>query len=166
MDDALEWALRYVGMGWRVIPIAPRSKQPALKAWTESAADNPELVRNWWTGLYRNHGVGVVTGHQSGVWVLDVDPAHGGDQTLAALVAANGPIPFTYTVHTGGGGMHLYFCNPPGLRVVTGRGRLGPGLDVRGEGGQVVAPPTVHATGNPYRWGVSPWSLSHPQPTG
>ena len=153
MDDTVDWALRYVGLGWRVVPIKPGTKRPPMDDWGEAASDDPEIVRNWFTGLYRTHGVGVATGARSGMWVLDVDPAHGGRETLAALIEQYGPLPETASVLTGGGGWHFYYLQPAGMRVPLSKGKLGPGIDVRGDGGQVVAPPTIHPdTGEPYRW--------------
>jgi hypothetical protein len=82
--------------------------------------------------------------------VLDVDPGHGGRDSIAAL-AAHGPLPDTLGVQTGGGGRHLYFAHP-GHRVPNSAGRLGPGLDVRGDGGYVLVPPSRHLAGDRYRW--------------
>jgi hypothetical protein len=76
-----------------------------------------------------------------------------GDDTLADLEATYGKLPATVEVVTGSGGRHLYFRWPEGLVIRNDAGtRLGPGLDVRGEGGQVLAPPTRHPTGTPYAW--------------
>jgi len=103
-----------------------------------------------------------MTGAVSGIVVIDVDPRHGGDATLADLEDAYGPLPVTLTAVTGGGGLHIVFAHP-GFRVTNvqadaGR-KLGPGLDVRGDGGQIAVAPTVHASGRRYRWtnwGVEP----------
>lgn len=153
-DDPLGAALNHAARGLRVIPIAPGAKHPAnIGRWQEAATTDPDLIVSWWTGLYRNHGVGVATGATSGVWVLDVDVSDGkaGDETLRDLEATHGPLPDTHEVITGTGGRHLYFAWPPDLEVRNDQsGRLGPGLDVRGEGGQVLAPPTVHPCGTPY----------------
>jgi hypothetical protein len=82
--------------------------------------------------------------------VLDVDPAHGGEASLAELVDAHEALPATLEVRTGGGGRHLYFAHP-GVRVANSVGALGPGLDVRGDGGYILAPPSGHASGGTYR---------------
>src|SRR5262249_50855991 len=81
--------------------------------------------------------------------VLDVDPAHGGRESLARLEAQYGPLPITPKVHTGGGGVHYHFAHVPGLR--NSAGKIAPGLDIRGEGGYVVAPPSTHGSGGAYR---------------
>jgi hypothetical protein len=82
----------------------------------------------------------------AGLLVLDVDPRHGGDDSVADLP----PLPPTREAATGGGGRHLYYR--AGVKIRCSAGRLGPGLDVRGEGGYVVAPPSVHPSGQLYRW--------------
>ena len=93
-------------------------------------------------------GRGLVTGAKSGVFVLDVDVSKGKDG-LGEL-AKLGPIPATYTVETPTGGRHFYFAHP-GRRVLTSGGALGPGLDIRGDGGFVVGPGSRHANGGTYR---------------
>jgi hypothetical protein len=89
------------------------------------------------------------------VVVVDIDPAHGGDASLADLVASNGPLPATLEVSSGGGGRHLYFEHPGG-RVPNSAGQLGAGLDVRGEGGYVLIPPSRHGSGRRYLWAHRP----------
>lgn len=88
--------------------------------------------------------------------VLDVDPGHGGDDTLAGLVASEGPLPPTLAVATGGGGRHYYFAAPR-AQLGNDAGRaLGPGLDIRADGGIVIVPPTRHASGWRYEWTEGP----------
>lgn len=76
--------------------------------------------------------------------VLDVDPEEGGEESLAALQRANGPHPRTASSRTGGGGTHLFYRYPgqAGREIRNSAGFLGPGLDVRGDGGYVVVPPS------------------------
>jgi putative DNA primase/helicase len=83
--------------------------------------------------------------------VLDIDAKSNGGQALAALEAEHGPLPATATALTGGGGRHLLFTHP-GVEVRNSASRLGPGLDVRGDGGYIVAPPSRHASGLCYAW--------------
>lgn len=85
-------------------------------------------------------------------WALDVDPDSGGFASLARLQAEYGPLPDSYRVRTGSGGCHLYLAMPtdPTVKIrnsVGGRGGVAPGIDVRGPGGQVVAPPSVSLKG-------------------
>src|SRR5947209_17780690 len=85
------------------------------------------------------------TGTTSGTVVVDIDPGHGGQIASAAM-------PQTACVATGSGGWHLYYRHP-GSPVPCSQGRLGVGIDVRGHGGYVVLPPSIHpATKRPYRW--------------
>jgi hypothetical protein len=149
-------ALFYAAHGLRVAPIKPGRKYPPMREWQRAATTDPAVITAWWTGLYRDHGVGIVTGAASGVWVLDVDVAGAkiGAVSLARLEAAHGPLPVTVEGVTGTDGRHLFFTWDPAHPVHNDQsGRLGPDLDVRGEGGQVLAAPTLHpATGAPYRF--------------
>lgn len=153
MLTPLEHARHYAARGWRVIPIPAGHKFPANHpAWQRVATTDPGTVLAWWAGDGPD-GVGIVTGPESGIFVLDVDPRHGGDDSLAELIAAHGELPDTVEALTGGGGRHLYFTYPPGMTITNNAGLLGVGLDVRGAGGQVLAPPTIHpSTGQPYTW--------------
>jgi hypothetical protein len=156
----LEAALEYLGRGWAVVPAGERSKRPAVR-WKlfEDGAPSEEQVRKWfahWPGA----NVCVVTGRVSNLVVLDVDPKHGGDASLAELEARFGPLPDTVEAVTGGGGRHLYFAHPgPETR---NRAALMPGVDLRGDGGVVVAPPSIHPSGKAYRWleGHSPREMA------
>ena len=139
-------ALAYAGRGWRVIPIIAGTKRPAYDAWQRVATTDPAKIREWWTDR-PTLGVGIVTGRASGIWALDVDVSHGkqGDETLADLEAEHGGLPATPEQINGSGGRHIIFRYPEGVAITNGMAaRLGPGLDVRGEGGQIVAAPTMH----------------------
>lgn len=158
-------AVALASLGWRVAPIAPGQKYPALKAWQDAATDDLAVIADWWAGPYQGHGVGIVTGPDTGLWALDVDVADGkpGMASLAALIETHGPLPETVTVLTGTGGLHLYYQWDAERPINNGMAtRLGPGLDIRGAGGQVVAPPTIHPNGRPYTWrgGRDPWSIT------
>ena len=149
MTETLPTAIEYANRGWRVIPIRPGEKRPALNNWTETATTNPDLITSWWTGPYRDHGIGIATGPESGIFILDVDitETKAGDETLNDLQTIHGPLPETLTVLTGSGGWHLYYRYPSHLEIRNDAGRrLGPGLDIRGNGGQVVAPPAYQET--------------------
>lgn len=161
-----EVALAYLSRGWSVIPVRAwveggrREKRPLID-WKEFQKRRPseEEVRAWFA-QFPKAGVGIVTGAVSGLVVLDVDK--GGMDTLLSLVAQYGPLPHGPVVHTPGG-QHLYFAHPG--RPVPNRVRFLPGLDIRGDGGFVVAPPT-RLEGGEGGWeedAVSPLTLPLPQ---
>jgi len=153
---ALDYALAYARRGWRVVPVPPKAKHPSITAWQTEGSTDVERIKHWW-GASSDFGIGIVTGAESGLVVLDVDE-HGhvrGSDTLADLEATYERLPDTLEVLTGGGGRHLYFAHP-GHEVRNDAGRrLGPGLDVRGDGGQVIAPPSMHASGQRYEFELS-----------
>jgi hypothetical protein len=144
----LEAALEYAARGFRVHPLRDAGKEPRVKAWPERATTEAPKIRRWWSE-WPEANVGIATG--DGIAVLDVDPRNGGDETLEAYVYNTNGIGMTTTaeVLTGGNGRHLYFAAPPGLRSAV----LGPGLDLKAEGGYVLAPPSIHPeTGKEYVW--------------
>ena len=171
----LQAALAYQARGWSVLPLWPGSKRP-LVAWRELQAARPtaEAVRGWWR-RWPDANVGIVTGAVSGLAVLDVDPDHGGTQSLATREARHGPLPATVEAVSGGGGRHFYFRSPG--RPVASRAALAAGIDLRGDGGVIVAPPSRHPSGRIYAWragrspeetGLAPlpdWILGEGSPT-
>lgn len=150
----LRAALAYLQRGWSVVPIRHGAKQPPVR-WERYQRERASAaeVRGWYR-RWPEAGVGIVTGPVSGLVVLDVDPANGGAESQRELEARHGMLPPTIEVRTGGGGWHLYFAQPPGEPAVRNDAALAPGIDVRGEGGLVVAPPSVHASGHLYGWRV------------
>lgn len=146
----LQAALAYHDRGWAVIPSAERGKRPIVR-WQayQDGLPSEKAVDKWFT-RWPEANLSVVTGTISGIVVLDVDPKHGGDKSLDALEARHGPLPTTVEAVTGGGGRHLYFAHP-GFEV-RNRAGLARGLDLRGDGGVIVVPPSVHPSGRPYRW--------------
>ena len=151
-------ATSYAARGWAVLPCRPRGKEPLTPHGFLDASSDPEIIAEWWR-RWPEANIGVATGSASGVVVLDVDPRSGGDEALRDLVACHGPLPETPTVLTGGGGCHFYFAIPEGVTIRSRR--LAPGLDLKGEAGYVVAPPSVHPSGQRYMWelGRSPDDL-------
>jgi len=155
MTNPLPTALDYAAKGWRIVPIRPGEKRPALQNWTVTASKDPQQITEWFSGPFADHGIGIATGPESGIFVLDVDitDTKAGDETLADLEELYGRLPDTLIAITGSGGWHIYLNYPPQLEIRNDAGRrLGPGLDIRGTGGQVVAPPTIHPNGNAYQW--------------
>jgi Bifunctional DNA primase/polymerase, N-terminal/Primase C terminal 1 (PriCT-1) len=148
--SAREAALYYLGRGWSVIPIERHGKRP-LVAWLEfeNRCAAAREVEGWYI-RWPQANVGIVTGRVSGLVVIDVDARHGGEASLSTLESGHGVLPSTVEALTGGGGRHLYFAHPGGR--VANRVGLFPGLDLRGDGGCVVAPPSVHSSGRLYAW--------------
>ncbi len=143
-------AERYLERGWSVLPLRPRDKRPLIR-W-EGLQKVPASAGQL-AGWFRRRpdaNLGIVTGAVSGLIVLDIDPGHGGTESLARLERRFGALPATPEVATGGGGRHLYFGHPGGL--VRNRVGLAQGIDLRGEGGYVVAPPSIHPNGRVYAW--------------
>ena len=125
-------------------------KHPRTPNGLLNATHDPRVIGGWWR-RWPDANVAVATGTRSGVWVLDVDPAHGGEESLTSLEAEHGNLEPTWCVETGGGGFHLWF-RLDGAAISTSAGRFGAGLDVRGDGGYVVVPPSRHRTGRAYGW--------------
>lgn len=134
----LEAALAYAQMGYSVIPVGIDKRPPILWECYQHQRASPAVIKGWYS-IYPDAGVAIVTGVISGIFVVDVDPRHGGD------LAPYGLMPATFTVHTGGGGWHFYFKGVQPCRTA-----VVPGVDIKGEGGYVVAPPSGHPSGGKY----------------
>ena len=129
---------------------AARSRQSS--AVSTAATTNPATIRRYWTDPDRN--IGIPTGASSAFWVLDIDGAEG-EASLRALEAKHGAIPKTRTVVTARG-KHAWFAYPGPVPSTVGR--IGPGIDTRGDNGYVVAPPSIHQTGHRYAFLGDPWA--------
>jgi hypothetical protein len=127
-------------------------KHPRFSLWQELANNDPKRVAHWFKRKqWLNSNVGILTGAKAGVLVIDIDPRHGGDETLQELVTMYGALPETLVAATGGGGMHIFYTLPEGVKLRNSKA-LGKGIDVRGEGGLVVGVGSMHASGRPYEW--------------
>lgn len=163
----IDAAIVYARRGWPVFPCHGPSrgpggcscfhddcgspaKHPRVSGGLNSATTEEPLIRRWWS-TWPGTNVAIRTGAASGLVVIDIDPDHGGNESLERLVRHREDLPAGRTVQTGSGGRHLYFRHPGGIvRNDAGR-KLGLGLDVRGDGGYVLAPPSQHACGGRYR---------------
>lgn len=150
----LEFALSYLRRGWSVVPAMPKDKKPLIK-WQEYQQRRPTEaeVREWWT-RWPDANIIIVTGAVSGIIVLDVDGPEGRAslQELKDLHILE-KMPRT-PVSATGKGFHYIFRHPGGdLRNFA---RRLPGLDFRGDGGYIIAPPSIHPSGRAYEWKVSP----------
>lgn len=155
MGDCYAGAKWYASkFGWRVLPLKPKQKIPLLSDWTKQATTEAQTIGGWWA-QWPEANVGIATGRESGIWVLDVDPRHQGDESLHELLHVHGALPDTPVSMTGGGGLQYFFRYPAGRKLVN-RANVKPGLDVRGDGGQVVGPPSIHPSGVAYAWDIAP----------
>lgn len=175
IDPMLDVALGYTSRQWPVFPcrhqdeefIDPQTgeveilatKTPLTSNGFRGATLSERIVRELWR---RNPSamVGVPTGAPIGCWVLDIDPKHGGPETLAALESTHGNLPATLTAETTSGGRHYFFKHQAGVR---NRGALGAGIDVRGDGGYVIAAGSVPALGQSYSWLVDMEPVEAPE---
>jgi hypothetical protein len=166
--EFLTAALEYAARGWLVFPVHTPvnggcscgdptcdhvGKHPRTEHGFLDATRDVERIRDWWEKKYPSANIGIATGTASGIVVLDVDPRNGGEASLEELEKKIGPLPRTVAVLTGGGGMHFYFKAEEPLRCTTDA--LGPGLDFKADGGYVIAPPSVHPSGESYFWEAS-----------
>jgi hypothetical protein len=128
-----------------------------LSATTESG-----IIKHWFGYRAPRANLGVTTDK---FVVVDIDPRHGGDESLQALEREHGEMPPTWRVLTGGGGEHVLFACPDGVEILNvsaemmGDPPFGRGVDIRARGGYIVAPPSRHICGRPYAWSVD----HHPQ---
>ena len=101
--------------------------------------------------MWSDANVAIRTGVVSGLVALDVDLAKGGPNSLRLLVQSHEPLPGTVESLTGGGGQHILF-QYPGESILNSTAKLGPGIDIRGDGGYIITPPSLHASGRRYEW--------------
>ncbi len=181
-------ALAYAERGWLVVPLhnpkqgmcschkkncSSPGKHPRTEHGLNDGSKDPKQIARWWD-KWPDANLGILTGQESGLVVLDVDGVDG-KTSLQALTAAHGGLPKTLCVKTGRRGTdgkrkgaHYYFRAPVGVPIRNSAGILGKGLDIRADGGYVVAPPSLHPSGLLYEWlapeeplaDVPPWMLA------
>lgn len=161
----LDWALFYASLGWPVIPLyypldvghcscsnpscQSPGKHPIVRGGLNEASISPHIITKWWH-RWPKANIAVITGNRSRLLVIDVDPRHGGNKSLGELEAHHGAFE-SLCVLTGGGGSHIYLQHPKDT-IVRNRINVLPGIDIRASGGYVVAPPSIHASGQGYTW--------------
>lgn len=155
-DIALAYATK---LNFYVFPLKERDKVPLGGHGCKDATNNNEQIAKWW-GNTETANIGLACGEQSGIWVLDIDGKLG-EADLAYLESVNGKLPKTPCVKTANG-RHFFFKYPKNQKI-TNRAKIVPhtdnaigGIDVRGGGGYVVLPPSIHPTGISYEWLVRP----------
>jgi Bifunctional DNA primase/polymerase, N-terminal/Protein of unknown function (DUF3631)/Primase C terminal 1 (PriCT-1) len=136
--------------GWRLHPLKPHSKMPWLKNWQHLASDDPQQFDSW-LREYPQCNLAVVCGSASGVWVLDVDGEQGDAAIRELRLQHGGDWLQTLTCITGRG-RHLYYAWPPGHEIRNSAGKLAQGLDVRGDNGYALIPPSTNESGHTYQW--------------
>jgi hypothetical protein len=188
-----EAALAYAARGWAVFPLfgvvlaaensgrcefnvsrcrcgrpgcSRPGKHPLLAHGLNDASTDPAVISAWWE-RWPWANIGLATGARSGFVAIDVDRPTG-ETSLRVLQAKVGELPPTLQAVTGGGGLHILFAHTGGLRNSTGRlpgcpGEL-PNIDLRADGGALVAPPSMHVSGHRYRW-VDPSASLAPAPS-
>jgi len=156
--DALKLAQR----GLAVFPVNAHTKAPLTRRGCKDATrDERQIIKLW-----RSHpaaGIGVATGKPSGLVAIDIDPRAGGEDGFAQLAGRIGNPGRTVRVLTPSGGYHLWF-KAPAVPVPCSASKLAPGVDVRGDGGYIVAPPTTRPDGTGWRWtGRAPLAELQPE---
>ena len=127
------------------------AKHPRTLHGLRDASLDAQEIENWWT-MWPTANIAAPTGGMARYVVLDVDPGHGGDESLRNLEAQHGVLPTTPTVRTGGAGYHYWFKAPDGATIRNSVGKLAPGLVIRAGGGYAVLPPSLHVSGERYEW--------------
>lgn len=143
-------ALKYAERGLPVFPCDPGGKKPLTRDGLHAASTQPEVVADFWR-QFPAANIGLKCGKASKLLVLDIDGDEGFDG-LRNLERQHGSLPATASVVTPRGGQHFYFRLPEGAHVRSSAGRLAPRVDVRAEGGYVIAPPSVGGNGRAYQW--------------
>ena len=150
MKQNIDFALDYASRGLAVFPIREKAKTPLTQNGFHDATIKHTQIQTWWR-QYPNANIGIATGKVSQIWVLDIDGEQG-ELSLHALEKINGKLPSSLEVISGGGGRHIYFNMPFNATIKCNAGVIGKGLDVRGDGGYIIAPPSMHPSGKHYEW--------------
>lgn len=154
--NMMEQAIKYAEMGLAVFPVR-QNKTPYTPHGCKDAKTDIRAIKNWWK-RYPDANIGIATGSISGGIVvidIDIDEDKGvyGDESLNEWEKEHGELPETWRAITGRGGYHIYYRSDDSIKNTT---NLYPGVDIRGEGGYVIAPPSIHQNGNYYQWELDP----------
>jgi putative DNA primase/helicase len=166
-DSKIDAAFAYAGAGVAVFPVHSvehgqcscanaqcknKGKHPRTPNGLKDATIDTSQVKSWWES-FPNANIGIRTGKESGVFVVDIDGEEG-FQWLNEQRFAQTPM-----VRTGGGGLHVFFRYPEDREIKNSARKIASEVDIRGDGGYVIAPPSNHASGNLYEWIQSPWEI-------
>lgn len=171
-ESKLDWALKYIKLGWHVIPIwgikdgkcecgntnCPENKwgkHPRTPHGVLDASNEEKQVIHWWTE-YPNNNIAIHCG-KSGIGAFDVDPRNGGNESFAQLTRGYGDLPTTVMANTGGGGLHFVFQDHKDFGLPLGF--HGGGLDIKKGNAYIVVAPSTHKSGKEYEWvsNQAPW---------
>jgi hypothetical protein len=149
-NTVLEAALRAADAGWPTFRLGYKQKIPlqGSRGFLDATIDK-DILTDWFKN--RNLNIGLATGGKERIVVLDIDNGHGGSESLHTLVRSFGELPEAPIVQTGNG-FHVYLKMPGGTDIPPSAGKVGVGLDIRGVGGYVVYPPSVHPNESVYEW--------------
>lgn len=139
--NKIEILMGYCNKSWKIFPVKEKDKTPAINNWINLATNNKKTIVEWYKEN-NNYNWGLATGE---IIVIDIDPKNGGSLEDIEL-------PETLRVKTGSGGYHLYYKNSAGKDIRNSVSKLSKGIDIRGYGGYVVLPPSIHPNGNSYEW--------------
>jgi len=161
----IEWAIYYASLAYPIIPIYEPStkkecscrkqdcssigKHPRVKNGLKEATTDISIIQAWWK-KWPNANIGIATGHSSNCIVLDIDLKNDGIASFTELEQCHGPL-LTSKVRSGGNGFHFYFAMNDNLHL-RNKVNVRPGIDLRAEGGYIIAPPSRHISGNIYTW--------------
>ena len=136
-------ALQFANRGWAIIPVLNGTKRPLLRGWPTTASSESHQIHKWWE-YWPDASVGILAGSRSGLDILDVEA-----EPLESFTESY-DVPETLQIRSGGGGVHFYFSHKESFRK-----RILPGIgDLQGDGSYVVAPPSLHDSGNLYEFAV------------
>lgn len=142
-----EWAIYYVtAYSWYLFPVEVRGKKPATAHGFKDATNDPDAVAALWT---REYNIGVACG-RSNLAVIDLDGAEGlaaWDKLQESIAPRSGMVQYT-----GGGGAHILYRQPALVEIRNTAKKLAPHIDTRGVGGYILLSPSIHPSGNLYRW--------------
>jgi hypothetical protein len=160
----LQAAKDYGAAGFPVVHLVPGKKVPRLKGGYKSATTNQAAIAKLWAD-YPTANVGIATGEKSGLLVVDVDPRHGGEATMRQWQSSGWLPDDTPRARSAHGGWHFYFRLPEKLKNAPSK-RVADGVDIKANGGYIVAPPSKLADGGQYSWEVplSQEALREPPP--
>ena len=169
----LDHAISYAEKGWSILPLHTvingrctcgkehchsAGKHPQTMNGLKSATTDKDTIYEWFKH-WPKANIGIATGKISGIGVIDIDPKHGGEESLDELLVKNGKYSETVEAITQSQGRHIIFQYEDGFRTTAGK--LGRGIDTRGDGGYIVAAPSRGLQGT-YEWEASSDPDSHP----